>query len=206
MWNNLFNPENSFWSFMAKIADIFYVSLIFLFFSLPLITIGASITALLSFTLKQSENRDGYIFKTFLNAFKMNFKQSTVVYLLTVLLCSFFFLDYYALFTFTFPQIFKVLTFSAVTFLVIVSIMIIIYIFPLIAYYRVSVKKAIKDSLYLAINNIGSTVFIMLVYTFVSYLCYRYTLFSFLFVALGFFAVSPIFSRIFRKIDEVPET
>ena len=47
--------------------------------SLPIITIGASTTALYTVMLKLVKNEEGYIFKGFLHAFKLNFKQSTII-------------------------------------------------------------------------------------------------------------------------------
>ena len=79
--NGLFNPENRFWVFMEKIMNLCVIGFLWLLFSLPVITIGASTTALFSYTLKLTRNEEGYIFKSFWKSFRENFVLSTVIWL-----------------------------------------------------------------------------------------------------------------------------
>ena len=59
--NNLFNPENKFWSFMNKITDVFFLGILWFLFSIPVITAGAATTSLYQFTLKQADDEEGYV-------------------------------------------------------------------------------------------------------------------------------------------------
>jgi len=67
--NNLFNPENRFWSFMNKITDVFCLGILWFIFSIPIITIGAATTSLYQFTLKQADDDEGYVWRSFIKAF-----------------------------------------------------------------------------------------------------------------------------------------
>ena len=67
--NYLFDPENRFWSFMNKIMDVFFIGILWFVFSLPVVTAGAALTALYQFTLKQADDEEGYVWRSFRRAF-----------------------------------------------------------------------------------------------------------------------------------------
>lgn len=71
---------------IGRIADFAILNLLWLICSLPIITIGASTTALYTVMLKLVKNEEGYIAKGFLIAFKNNFRQSTILWLFFMLL------------------------------------------------------------------------------------------------------------------------
>ena len=77
--NHLFNPENRFWNFMNKITDVFLLGILWFLFSIPVVTMGAATTSLYQFTLKQADDEEGYVFKSFLKAFMKNFRQATML-------------------------------------------------------------------------------------------------------------------------------
>lgn len=78
----LFNEDSVLVRILTLIANIMFLNLLFILCCLPIVTIGASVTALYSITLKMVTNRDKYIVRGFLQAFKNNFKQSTVIWLI----------------------------------------------------------------------------------------------------------------------------
>ena len=67
---------------MGRLADFIILNLLWVVCSIPIITIGASTTALYTVMLKLVKNEEGYIAKGFLKAFKENFKQATVIWLI----------------------------------------------------------------------------------------------------------------------------
>ena len=202
MWNQIFNPENAFWLFMAKITDLFFVSLLFLVFSLPVFTIGASTSALFNFILKQYEEREGHVFRTFFTAFKKNFKQATIIFLLSIVAVIFFYVDYYAIFNFEIPPLLKIMSFGVITFLAIVVLIILVYIYPLTAFYKIQTRKAVKDAFLLGLKKLGFTFLIIIVYIIFGFLSYKYTYFTVFFVSLAIFCVTPIMVGIFKSLQE----
>ena len=50
---------------LTKIFDLILLNILFIVCSLPVITIGASITALYTVLLKMTENEEGYILRGF---------------------------------------------------------------------------------------------------------------------------------------------
>ena len=72
---NIFNQDGGFSKFMNKIADLFILNILRIFCSIPIITIGATTTALYSVNLKLVNNEEGSLIKLFFKSFKENFKK-----------------------------------------------------------------------------------------------------------------------------------
>ena len=76
----LFDFDNPVWRFMGRIADMFMLTLLWAVCSIPIVTIGASTTALYYVTLKMAENQESYIIKSFWKSFTENLKTSTGIW------------------------------------------------------------------------------------------------------------------------------
>ena len=70
---------------LTTLWDIMYMGILWTIFSLPLVTIGASTTALYYVATKKVTDREGsYMIQDFWHSFKGNFVQSTITFLLLV--------------------------------------------------------------------------------------------------------------------------
>jgi len=78
----MFSIEGKFFGAISRLGDLVILNILFLVCCIPIVTIGASITAMYSVTKKMVEEREGYILKSFFKAFKENFRQSTVMWLI----------------------------------------------------------------------------------------------------------------------------
>lgn len=67
---------------LSRLFDLMLLNILWVLFSLPVVTAGASTAALYSVMLKMVANEEGYIIRGFFEAFKRDFKQSTVVWLI----------------------------------------------------------------------------------------------------------------------------
>lgn len=83
----MFSIEGKFFGTISRLGDLVILNILFLVCSIPIVTIGASITAMYSVTKKMAEEREGYIVRSFFKAFKENFRQSTVMWLI-LLICG----------------------------------------------------------------------------------------------------------------------
>lgn len=81
MLERIFSPDNIFFRFFAKLGYIWWLHLLWLACSLPIITIGASTTAL-CYSCMKLRDKDERVTRNFLRSFKENFKQATVMFLL----------------------------------------------------------------------------------------------------------------------------
>ena len=82
MFSGLFNYDNPIWRFIGKFWDILIVNLLWAVCCIPVVTIGASTTALYYVTLRLVRDEDGYTIRSFFKSFKENFKQATVIWLI----------------------------------------------------------------------------------------------------------------------------
>ena len=72
-------------SFLGKIADLIIINLLVLVCSIPIITIGASWTAMYYVTVKMVKNEESYVTRDFFKSFKQNFRQATVIWLINLI-------------------------------------------------------------------------------------------------------------------------
>lgn len=83
--NGLFAPDSRFMRYLNRLADLMILNLLFLLTSIPIFTIGASLTALYSVCFRLGTDREGSTFRDYFAAFKENFRQATSLFLLLLL-------------------------------------------------------------------------------------------------------------------------
>lgn len=153
---NLFNMNNPVWVFMGKLVDMAILTVLWAVCSLPVITIGASTTALYDVTLKLSENKEGYIISSFFHAFKRHFKQSTGIGLAAVFIGIFLLSDLYVYYHM--ESKIGVVLFTSFFILTILYVITVIYLFPLRSHYDdMSSKKLLAIAFMTALKNPGWT-------------------------------------------------
>jgi len=89
-----FDVESPLMSGLNKMADMMILNLITIICCVPVITIGAALTALHYVSLKMVRNEETYIVKGYFKSFKQNFIQSTIIWLLQLLLLGLMIVDF----------------------------------------------------------------------------------------------------------------
>ena len=152
MFGNLFNMDNSFWRTMSLITDLLLVNVLFIICSLPIITIGASATALYTVTLKQTKGKEGYITSSFFRAFVKNFKQSTAIWLIMLAAGAVLGVDIYFFKTMEMPG--EKIVHYLVAFVCFIYVITLCYVFPLQSKFENTIKQTIKNALLMSIANL----------------------------------------------------
>ena len=91
--NGIFNYDNKVFEILGKAVDWVYIGILWLIFSLPVVTIGASTTALYETVHKVIRKSKGYVWRTFWTTFKTNFKKTTKIWLIQLVVIAVLFLD-----------------------------------------------------------------------------------------------------------------
>lgn len=77
----IFSIDSPLMSFLVKVFDCIGVSVLWLLFSLPVVTMGAASTALYTTVYKYLRRGEGHLWRTFWGAFQENLRRSTLVWL-----------------------------------------------------------------------------------------------------------------------------
>ncbi len=89
----LLDIDNPVIRFIIKIFDCMVLSVLWTVFSLPIITMGASSTALYAAIYHHIRKEEGYLWSSFWKAFKENFKRSTLSWLPLLAMMAFLIYD-----------------------------------------------------------------------------------------------------------------
>ena len=93
----IFDLESPFMQAMGKVADLMWLNILTLVCCMPIITAGAAMTALHYSALKIARNEECYITKDYFKSFKENLKQSTLIWLIYLVLILVLVLDFFLL-------------------------------------------------------------------------------------------------------------
>lgn len=80
MLSRIFDMDNAVFRFFRTLGEIWWLHILWLFCSLPVITIGASTTALI-YSCMKLHDKEGYATQNFFRSFRENFRQSTLLFL-----------------------------------------------------------------------------------------------------------------------------
>ena len=109
----LFSYNNPILTVLRRLVDYFLVGLLWVAASVPVITGGAALTAALQ-TVKTSIRKDeGHIWQTFWRQFRAEFKQATVLWLLTLILDGILFLNFCIIRDNEMPLVFEIIGYAA---------------------------------------------------------------------------------------------
>lgn len=153
------NPDGRIFNFLGKLGDFFILNIMYLIACIPIVTIGAATTALYYNTLKMAEDRESYVWKDFWKAFKENFKQSTIIWMIILIIGGILAADS-ILVKGMHEQLGAVV--SIVTIIVFIFLALeVIYVFPVLARFDNTVANTMKNALLMSIRHLPSTIVIV---------------------------------------------
>ena len=199
--NGLFNPNNMFFRFMSRISDLMILNFLWIICSLPIITIGASTTALYDVTLKLVNEEEGYLFKGFFKSFKENLKKATIIWI--IILFVFFIIGVNLTFWIKYKSIAGNIPMSIILFILFLFLPTEIYIFPILSNFKKTIKETIKYAFILSIKYLPYSLIIILIsLIFIGVTAiFPFTILFMIFVGFAFYAYinSYLFRIIFKK-------
>lgn len=150
--NRLFTPDNPVMQFITKLAYSAYLNLLWFICCIPIVTVGASTTALYYVTLKMVKNEESGLTKAFFHSFKENFRQGTVIWLILLAAGIILGIDGYVLYHMRFESIFWTLITAVFLIAFAAYAIICLYIFPLLSRFSNSTRLMFKNSLMLGMR------------------------------------------------------
>lgn len=165
--NRSLSTDNPIMNFLTIVCDIVILHFLWLLTSLPILTIGASTTALYYTTMKCIRNGQGGVVKLFFKSFRENFKQATGIGVLALLagaLCAF---DMWFAVSRNIKSMLVIFTIMSLIYLFTV-----LYVFPLQAQFENTVKATIKNAFLMSIKNLPWTLLMVAITAAIAAGCY----------------------------------
>jgi uncharacterized membrane protein YesL len=190
--------------FLGKVADLMWVNILTILCCIPVITGGAAFTAMHYVCLKIVRDEECYITKDYFKSFKQNFRQATVIWLIMLALFAVYGADFYLIYTkaVEFPTWMNSLFLGVV----ILTFLVIIMVFPVLAKFDDSLKQILKISALAAVAQLPKTVLslIVIVAPFVLgiYIYQIIPVVILLGLAVPAFVCALMYNKLFLKIEE----
>lgn len=158
---DFFNIESPFMQLLTRVGDLIIVNFLYLLCCVPIVTIGAATAALHKVAQAVVYDNDNGIFKTYFRAFRENFRQATVAWLLMLvfgaaMVCNFFLITGFVAGTAATILKAVLVVFSALV-VVLAS-----YLFPLVARYSNTLREHMMNALILSVVKLPRTVVLVL--------------------------------------------
>lgn len=154
--SKLFRMDSPLMRFLTKIADLMVLNILFCVTGIPLITIGASWTALYSVTLKMVRDEEGSVSCSYFRSFRQNFRQATLLWLGVLVVLALLALDIRVLNGMaggTAPGLLRV----GVEILALLGIMVLQYLFPSLARFEASLADTLKNACMMVLAHLPKT-------------------------------------------------
>lgn len=150
MFRNVVDSDNGVWKLFGILADAMILNIMFVICCIPVVTIGAAVTALYTVTLRMAEKKHTYVMKDFFKAFKSNFKQSTIIWLIMLVIGVFIGVDLVIAgqITSTMGTVMK----CVFLFLAILYVMTLSYVFPLQSKFENTIFRTMSNSLFMSVG------------------------------------------------------
>lgn len=156
---HLFSVDGPLYRFMQKLTDVLVLSLMWLLFSLPLITIGAATTAGMAVAMDMADDQEGKIIPAFWAAFRANWRQGIPAGLILLVGWYAVYLDFQLFEAVAGNPVWLLIVGMLTAFLVTLATA---YTFPLLARYDNTVARTLRNSVDIARKYYGQTLLMVL--------------------------------------------
>lgn len=158
--STLFNLDSPIMRALSRMTDLLVLNLVTLVCCLPIVTIGASLTACHYVTLKMARHEESYVIRSFFKSFKQNFKQATALWLLLLLVVAVLVGDVYILdnIEFEYGQPLKIV-------IMVIGVMVLFtatFLFPTLAKFDNKIRHTIKNAFVISVLQFPKTITMIL--------------------------------------------
>lgn len=200
----IFDLDGPLMSVLNKIADMMILNVLAIICCLPIFTAGAAFTALHYVCLKIVRNEEGYIAKSFFKAFKENFKQATIIWLVALVAILLLVADFWLIkeFNLELGYWFRVVL-SAVFVLVIFTTT---FVFAALARFSNTTLQTIKNAFAMSVLQFPKTILMIIVYiipVFAAAFFYQAIPFVLLFgISVPVWISAMLYNKFFKKLED----
>ena len=159
--DKLFNVDSPVFAFFARIMNMVILNLLWLVFCIPIITIGASTTAMYSVQIQILQGMDDGIIRCFWKSFRQDFWKATILSLLAVPLLGIVAINilYVTGLVPGLPMVVKM----GVTIVTVLLLSVIAYLFPLTAQFQNTIWGTFRNAFYFTFAFLPQSVWMLVV-------------------------------------------
>ena len=193
--SRIFDADNAFFRFMSRVADALILNLFFLITSSPIVTIGASYTAMYYYCTKAIGNEEGYLWKSYWKSFKTNFVQGFLMELFFVVVGVILYVDLKYLYgnAFNGGGFGWRLLFFIVVGMAILAAVTLLYAFPLLSRFDNTTFNIIRNAAFMSLRHLPQTVPLILIFGLAAFIGWAMFPVSIFFIVGAWVYVSSIF-------------
>lgn len=205
----VFSIDGPVMRFLNLLANILILHFLWLLYSLPIVTIGASTTALYHVSMQLVRKREGYIWKSFHSSFRKNLRQSTIIWLVITAFAFIFYTDI-RFAAYLNNGLGHIMLIGCSLFLV-PFILTVLYIFPVQAKFENRIFYNVKNAILMSVRHLPLSLLLIFISGSLLFLGLFFRPFMGLMICCGAgllaYLTSGIFVMIFRKYlpDEISE-
>ncbi|MBS4198456.1 DUF624 domain-containing protein [Bacillus sp. FJAT-49732] len=185
------------YSMLEVLSFFFLLNILWVLMCLPIITIFPATAAMFGVIRQWVMKKDTAIFISFFRLFKENFKQSFIVGIIFFVFASIFYIDFMLVNTFN-PKLHTIL-FASLFLLGLIVTFTLVYIFPMIVHYRLTLWQVIKNSFFFSIRYALTTFLCVLIVASMVSLLFLIPVFSLVIFSFTAYLIFNICYSRFRK-------
>lgn len=195
----MFAEDSALYRFGSWLVNLFVLNTLWVLFSLPVITIGASSTAIFHVAQHWVRGKEPPIWERFWKSFRQNFKQATLIWLFMGAIGAMLIVNIQALYYSGSPGTFLYTLQIIASFELVLGA---IYAFSLLARFNLRVGDCLRSSFLMIHRHLNASVSTLALLLVLVWLSFRWPIV--LFVAVAFFAwgVSFLQVKVFSRYEE----
>lgn len=155
--SSIFDYDGVLMQTLSKLFDLVVVGILWIIGCIPIITLGASTTAMYSVLMKIVRGESYGVLKAFWKSFKGNFKQATIIWLIFLAIFLVLALDFY-LSLWLVNATLKAVLFIFFIFLTVVALCMFLYVFPLQACFYNTIRQTLQNAFFFSLGNMFRTI------------------------------------------------
>lgn len=162
--NSIFKLDGPIFTILNKFCDVLILSILWILFSIPLITIGPASAALYHTAHKVLLHSEGYVLSTFWKSFRTNLKQGILLTLLCVPVAAFCVVSYFFSNSLGKGSILGAVYFAVTILVSLLLLIMLTYTFPVLSRFYMTIPQLLTTSVALAVTRFGFTLLLIVIF------------------------------------------
>ncbi|MCI9141242.1 MAG: DUF624 domain-containing protein [Lachnospiraceae bacterium] len=156
----LFNLDSPLMRALNKMADLMWLNILTLICCIPIVTVGASMTAMHYMALKIARDEECYITRDYFKSFRLNFRQATVIWLIMLFFILVLAGDFFIMknMEVKFSNVINIMLLVVIIILLFTST----FVFPVLAKFDNTILRTIKNAFFIGVLQFPKTILMMI--------------------------------------------